>query len=61
MEGIHVLRNRNILMFNFILKIRIDKGEVKVEYFPSHLMLVDNFTYLLMGAKLCELRNEIME
>ena len=31
------------------MKDRIDKGEMRVEYCPTHLMLADFFTKPLMG------------
>ena len=39
---------------------RIDKGEMRVEYCPTHLMLADFFTKPLMGELFRKLRSVIM-
>ena len=44
----------------FFVKDRIDKGELKVEYCPTLLMIADYFTKPLMGARFRELRDVIM-
>lgn len=40
----------------FFIKDRIDKGEVRVDYIPSHLMLVDFYTKSLQGTLFKEFR-----
>ena len=42
------------------MKDRIDKGEMRVEYCPTHLMLADLFTKPLMGELFRKLRDVIM-
>ena len=42
------------------MKDRIDKGKMKVEYCPIHLMLVDLFAKPLMGKIFRKLRSVIM-
>ena len=42
------------------MKDRIDKGEMRVEYCPTHLMLANFFTKPLMGELLIKLREVIM-
>ena len=44
----------------FFVKDRIDKGEMRVEYCPTHLMLAGFFTKLLMGELFGKLRSVIM-
>ena len=44
----------------FFVKDRIDKGEMRVEYCPTHLMLADFFTKPLMGELFRKLRDVIM-
>ena len=42
------------------MKDRIDKGEMRVEYCPTHLMLADFFAKPLMGELFRKLRDVIM-
>ena len=51
---------RHIHIRYFFVKDRIDKGEMKVEYFPTHLMLADFFSKPLMGDMLRKLKRVIM-
>ena len=51
---------RHINIRYFFAKYRIDKGEMKVEYCPTHLMLTDLFTKPLMGDMFKKLRSVIM-
>ena len=52
--------SRHINVRYFWVKDRIDKGEVRVEYLPTHLMLADYYTKPLMGLKINLLREYIM-
>ena len=52
--------SRHIHIRYFFLKNRIDKGEMRVEYCPTHLMLVDFFTKPLMGELFGKMRDVIM-
>ena len=52
--------SRHIHIRYFFLKDRIDKGEMRVEYCPTHLMLEDFFTKPLMGKLFRKLRDAIM-
>ena len=60
--------NRNSCMGNsrhihvrfFFVKYRIDKGEFKVMYCPTKLMLADYFTKPLVGTLFKEMRSVIM-
>ena len=52
--------SRHIHIRYFFAKDRIDKGEMKVEYCPTHLMLADFFTKPLMGEMLGKFRSVIM-
>ena len=45
----HAWAALDIFMSDFFMKDRIDKGEVRVKYCPTHLMLADYFTKPLMG------------
>ena len=53
-------RSRHINVRYFFIKDRIDKGEVKVEYLPTDLMVADYFTKPLNGAKFKMFREFIM-
>ena len=44
--------SRHINVRYFFIKDRIDKGEMKVEYLPTDLMLADYFTKPLNGTQL---------
>ena len=44
----------------FFVKYRIDKGKMKVEYGPTHLMLEGLFTKPLMSKMFRKLRSVIM-
>jgi hypothetical protein len=52
--------SRHINVRYFFVKDRINKGELKVEYCPTLLMIADYFTKPLMGARFRELRAVIM-
>ena len=52
--------SRHIHIRYFFVKDRIDKGEMRVEYFPKYLMLADFFTKPLMGELFRKLRDVIM-
>ena len=51
---------RHIHIIYFFVKDRINKGEMRVEYCPTHLMLADFFTKPLMGELFRKLRDVIM-
>lgn len=44
----------------FFVKDRVDKGELSIEYCPTHSMLADYFTNPLQGALFQKLRAVIM-
>ena len=52
--------SRHINVRYFRIKDKIDEGEVKVEYLPTHLMVADFFTKLLVGSLFIKLREYIM-
>ena len=52
--------SRHIHIRYFFVKDRIDKVVMRVEYFPTHLMLADFFTKPLMGGLFRKLRIVIM-
>ena len=52
--------SRHIHIRYFFVKDRIDKGEMRVEYCPTHIMLADFFTKPLMGELFRKLRDVIM-
>ena len=52
--------SRHINVRYFFVKDRIDKGEIRVEYLPTDLMLADYFTKPLNGAKFEYFREFIM-
>ena len=52
--------SRHIHIRYFFMKDRIDKGEMRVEYCPTHLMLADFFTEPLMREIFRKLRSVIM-
>ena len=52
--------SRHIDVRYFFVKDRIDKGEVKVEYLPTELMLADYFTKPLQGELFRTLREYVM-
>ena len=45
----------------FFVKDRVDKGEVKVEYCPTELMLADFYTKPLQGRLFKKFRDVLME
>ena len=51
---------RHIHIRYFFVKDRIDIGEMKVEYFPTHLIMSNFFTKPLMGQMSGKLRRVIM-
>ena len=52
--------SRHIDVRYFFVKDRIDKGEVKVEYLPTELMLADYFTKPLQGELFRTLQEYVM-
>ena len=44
----------------FFVKDRIEEGDMRVEYCPTHLLLADLFTKPLMGENFRKLRSVIM-
>ena len=52
--------SRHIDIRYFFVKDRIDKGELKVEYCPSSIMLADFFTKPLQGQLFKKFRDVIM-
>ena len=52
--------SRHINVRYFWIKDKVDKGEVKVEYLPTHLMVADFFTKPLVGSLFRTLREYIM-
>ena len=52
--------SRHINVRYFFVKDRIDKGEIRVQYCPTGLMLADYYTKPLMGAKFREFRSYVM-
>ena len=52
--------SRHIHIRYFFVKDRVDKGEISVEYCPTHLMIADFFTKPLTGKLFHRFRNIIM-
>ena len=52
--------SRHIHIRYFFVKDRIDKGEFRVEYCPTYLMIADFFTKPLFGIRFREFRKVIM-
>ena len=52
--------SRHIHIRYFFVKDRIDKGEMRVEYCPTYLMLAEFFTKTLMKGLFRKLRSVIM-
>ena len=52
--------SRHIDIRYFFVKDRIDKGEVRIEYCPSLIMLADYFTKPLQGYLFKKFRDVIM-
>ena len=52
--------SRHVNIRYFFVKDRIDKGEIEVEYCPTHLMLADFFTKPLTGKLFHTFREVIM-
>ena len=52
--------SRHVNVRYFFVKDRIDKGELKVEYCPSTIMLADFFTKPLQGHLFKKFRDVIM-
>ena len=52
--------SRHIHIRYFFVKYIIDKGEMKVENFPTYLVIADFFTKLLTGEMFRKLRSIIM-
>ena len=60
-EGTHTRVIRDMLTLRyFFIKDRVDKGEVTVEYCPTHHMIADYFTKPLQGRVFQKFRNIIM-
>ena len=53
-------KSRHINVRHFFVKDSIDKGEVRVEYFTTQLMLADYFTKPLIGKIFRKLRDVLM-
>ena len=51
---------RHINVRYFWIKDKVDQGEVKVEYLPTHLMVADFFTKPLVGSLFIKLSEYIM-
>ena len=52
--------SRHINVMYFFVKDRIDKGELKVMFCPTHIMLADYYTKPLLGSCFRDLRSVIM-
>ena len=52
--------SRHINVRYFWVKDRINQGEVRIEYTPTHLMLADYYTKPLMGSLFVKLREYVM-
>ena len=52
--------SRHINVRYFFVEDRVDKGEVKVQYCPTLMMIADYFTKPLMGHRFRKLRSIIM-
>lgn len=52
--------SRHINIRYFWIKDKVDSGEVRVDYTPTHLMLADYFTKPLMGTLFIKLREYVM-
>ena len=52
--------SRHINVRYFWVKDRINQGEVRIEYTPTHLMLADFYTKPLMGSLFVKLREYVM-
>ena len=52
--------SRHVSIRYFFVKDRVDKGEITVEYCPTHAMLADYFTKPLQGALFRKFRDVIM-
>ena len=44
----------------FLIKDRVDSGDVKIDYCPTLMMIADYFTKPLMGGRFREFRRIIM-
>ena len=51
---------RHINVRYFWVKSKIDQGELKVQYLPTHVMVADFFTKLLVGVLFKKLRDYVM-
>ena len=51
---------RHINICYFWVKDMVDKGKMKIEYLPTHLMLADYFNKPLMGKLFMTMRKYIM-
>ena len=52
--------SRHVDVRYFWIKDKIDQGEVKVKYLPTHLMLADFFTKPLVGNLFHKMREYVM-
>ena len=52
--------SRHVNVRYFFVKDRIDKGELKVVFCPTHIMLADYYTKPLVGSRFKDLRSVIM-
>ena len=53
-------RSRHIDVRFFFVKDRVDKGELEIEFCPTHLMIADYFTKPLQGRQFTLFRDLIM-
>ena len=53
-------RTKHINVRYFLMKDKIDRGEVKIEYCPTDEMIGDYFTKPLQGEKFVKFREQIL-
>ena len=51
---------RHVSIRYYFVKDRVDKGELSIEYCPTHLMIADYFTKPLQGKIFRAMRKVIM-
>ena len=51
---------RHVRIIYFFVKDRVDKGELSIEYCPTHLMIADYFKNPLQGKMLIAIKNMII-
>ena len=52
--------SRHINVRYFFIKYQVDSGDIKIEYFPTLMMIADYFTKPLMGDRFRDFRRIIM-